>query len=525
MKLSNLYNFRNPVRHFINIDDLNYPTDIETFNPDEVCWTKPFSFRIYKADDKFRTLKIPNILNFVRAYHYYKGRPCFTNVMDLDPQHKRLAANLETGDFVSGNYNKQVNDDFLNLCNYDVLVKLDISEYYGRIYTHYLDLEASGLKDTPLAWLNNGRTSGILMGNYLSLYFAEYLSSRISNELQENIDLESLNCVFNYFSDDFYFFCNNSDVDRVVNLFDSVLAEFDFSRKGQKQIWNYETYNTYNLLTRFWKATIRAWNLEVLKDYDNYNKHPETPLSHKYSFLNQLIYRMSQLKDEKSKKGFIVNFFKTKHFQSCDFSDYKVCSYDLHQLFFLIKYAPESLLYIAHTIAEISDIKDNEKTKEFFKARYEESLKQNLNDVQLFYYYAIKILEYEDIIAEATEFIIASQNQVLISYYLKDGYFNEGQISSLKIVDGEEYWFQNYHLILFTPSLYSDLDASIEKYLKPKRLIDKPNAVRENRFYNFYHENLENGNELISEISAIKESIGDYLDLRHEETANDFDDI
>lgn len=121
MKLSNLYNFRNPVRHFINIDDLNYPTDIETFNPDEVCWTKPFSFRIYKADDKYRTLKIPNILNFVRAYHYYKGRPCFTNVMDLDPQHKRLAANLETGDFVSGNYNKQVNDDFLNLCNYDVL--------------------------------------------------------------------------------------------------------------------------------------------------------------------------------------------------------------------------------------------------------------------------------------------------------------------------------------------------------------------------------------------------------------------
>ena len=182
MSLSNNYNFRNPVRHFINIDNLYYPSDISSFDPvDELCWTKPIAFRIYKADDKFRVIKMPNILNYVRAYYYYKELPNFTNIMGLDMQHKRLAANLDTGDFVSGNYNIQLNDDFIDLCNYDVLIKLDISEYYGRIYTHYLDLEANGLQDTPLAWLNNGRTSGILMGNYLSLYFAEYLLTKTSH--------------------------------------------------------------------------------------------------------------------------------------------------------------------------------------------------------------------------------------------------------------------------------------------------------------------------------------------------------
>ena len=525
MSLSNNYNFRNSVRHFINIDQLDYPADISTFDPiDELCWTKPISFRIYKADDRFRTIKMPNILNYVRALNYYNGLPHFNDVRLLDPQHKRLDANLDTGDFVSGNYNLQLNEDFMNLCNYDVLVKLDISEYYGRIYTHYLDLEVNGLKDEPLAWLNNGRTSGLLMGNYLSLYFAEYLSSRISDELQENIEAENINCVFTYFSDDFYFFCNQDDIEKVLNLFDKTLAEYDFVRKEKKEIWTYETYNTHNLLTRYWKATIRTWNLEILKDYENHKKHPETPIEHKYSFLNQLVYRLSALQNEKNKKSFITNFFKTKHFQSCDYSDYKVCSYDLHQLFFLIKYAPESLLYISHIVNAIPDIKNDSNTKGFLKARYEEVLKQELHDVQMYFYYAIKTLGFDDIFPGTTNLVLQSQNQVLVAYYLKDGIFTEEQISSLKMIEGEEYWFQNYHLILYTPSLRSDLNTNIKKYLIPKRLSIKPNSTREGRYYSFYYDNIQNGHALISDITDVTASIEDYLESRYEETAADFDD-
>lgn len=522
MGMSSSYNFRNPVRHFIDIDHLEYPQDITTFKPiRELCWTKPVAFRIYKEDDRFRTIKMPNILNYVRALKYYSGLNNFNNVMLLDPQHKRLETNLDTGDFVSGNYDKQLNDDFMTLCNYDVLVKLDISEYYGRIYTHYLDLDDNGLKDEPLAWLNNGRTSGLLMGNYLSLYFAEYLLSRISNELQENIEADSLNCVFKYFSDDFYFFCNNDDIEKVLNLFDKVLAEYDFVRNEKKKIWTYETYNTYNLLTRYWKATIRAWNLEVLKDDENHEKHPEMPMEHKYSFLNQLIYRLSTLQDERSKRSFIINFFKTKHFQSRDYANYKICSYDLHQLFFLIKFAPESLLYISHIINTISDIKDNLKTKEFLAARYKDALKHELHDMQLYFYYAIKVLGFDDIIQDTTSLVLKSQNQVLVAYYLKDENFSEEQISSLKIMENEEYWFQNYHLILYTPSLNDNLDASIRKYLIPERLSHRSNPTKENRYYSFYYDNLHNRHAVIRDISSVTASIRDYLELRSQETMSE----
>ncbi|MCQ2081302.1 MAG: hypothetical protein MJZ11_06555 [Lachnospiraceae bacterium] len=525
VKLSNNYNFRNPVRHFIDIDKLDYPSDIVSFSAgDELCWTKPVSFRVYKSEDKFRTIKMPNVLNFVRAYYYYNELPHFNNVKTMDTRHKRLEANLDTGDFVSGNYNVQLNEDFINLCNYDILIKLDITEYYGRIYTHYLGLESYGLNDKPLAWLNNGRTSGLLMGSYLSLYFAELLSSRIAEELQKSIDAESINCVFNYFSDDFYFFCNKDDSDKVLTIFDKTLAEYDFVRKDKKEIWTYETYNQYNLLTRYWKSTIRNWNLEILKDYENHKKHPGTPVFHKYSFLNQLIYRLSGLQDEKSKRNFIINFFKTKHFQSCDYSKYKVCSYDLHQLFFLIKYAPESLLYVSEVICKTEEIKANPNTKNFLKARYEESLKQELHDVQLYFYYAIKKMNFNDIIEGMSDLVLKTQNQVLIAYYLKEKVFNEEQLSSLKVFEGEEYWFQNYHLILYTPSLKSNLNLNIKKYLIPKRLSLKPNQTRENRYYSFYYENLQNGHSMLRDINDVSDSIKEYLELRYMETAEEFDD-
>lgn len=67
MSLNNLYNFKNTIRHFINIDNLFYPADISSFDTDDLCWTIPLSYRIKKDSDKYRTIKIPNVLNFVRA--------------------------------------------------------------------------------------------------------------------------------------------------------------------------------------------------------------------------------------------------------------------------------------------------------------------------------------------------------------------------------------------------------------------------------------------------------------------------
>ena len=49
MNLNNLYNFKNTIRHFINIDNLSYPSDISSFDTSNLCWTTPITYRIKKT--------------------------------------------------------------------------------------------------------------------------------------------------------------------------------------------------------------------------------------------------------------------------------------------------------------------------------------------------------------------------------------------------------------------------------------------------------------------------------------------
>lgn len=72
---------------------------------------------------------------------------------------KRLSANIETGDFVSGEYDKQLEEDFERLCVYDNLLKLDIKEYYGRIYIHNIDFQSHN--ERFLYNMNLGDTNGV----------------------------------------------------------------------------------------------------------------------------------------------------------------------------------------------------------------------------------------------------------------------------------------------------------------------------------------------------------------------------
>lgn len=59
----------------------------------------------------------------------------------------------------------------MNLCLYDNLIRLDIKDFYGKLYSHYLP--KGELQDSVFTSLNNG-TGGIIMGNSIaSLYFAE----------------------------------------------------------------------------------------------------------------------------------------------------------------------------------------------------------------------------------------------------------------------------------------------------------------------------------------------------------------
>lgn len=503
IKLNNMYNFKNPVKHFIDIDLFIFPENISSFEIEKLSWTKPLNFRVKKQDDKYRILKIPNILNFVVAYEHYKSSPNFYSIQSMDPKHKRLSANIDTGDFTSGEYDRQLEEDFEKLCIYDYLLKVDIKEYYGRIYTHYLDWQDK--KEGYLTNMNLGATNGLIMGNYLSLYFAELNLKNISNDIENEIREMGIDCKFSYFSDDFYFFCNKRDTDKIIRIFDKVLEKYELERnETKKEIWTYETFNNYNVVARYWKKIMAYCNINFNRDEDD----------NKLYFINQIIYRISQLKDDKHKKVFINNFFKTKYFIELDLDKFKIKAYDYHQLCFLFKYSPEALLYSIDKFNLMQRF-DKIKVYEFFMIRYGEALQERFNEEQLYFYYAIKILDFMDILLQFKDAVLKSDNQILISYYLRDGIFEEEDINILKEKDDEMYWFQNYHLILYLDDLKADLENSINRYLIPI------NATKDNQkksYMSFYKENLESGNSIIRDIVDVNVGIKEYLRLKIEES-------
>ena len=125
-----IYNFKNPVRHFFDIDNLVFrnPGSIDI---EDTCWTVPVKFRVMKDETDFRTLKFPNILQLVVAYEHFKIFPEFNNPCALEPDHKRLSVKMDTGDFEIGSYERQLKIDLDNLCIYDNLLRLDIEDFYG----------------------------------------------------------------------------------------------------------------------------------------------------------------------------------------------------------------------------------------------------------------------------------------------------------------------------------------------------------------------------------------------------------
>ena len=505
---NNYYNFRNPVRHFLNIDRVRIQSGFENLEKSDFAWALPINFRVRKEERKYRTLKLPNIFNFLCALEKFKDNDNFLNPVDFDSR-KRLFPNLTTGDFEAGVYDRQLENDFLELCIYDYLMKLDIKAYYERIYTHDITFQNAG-DENYLTNLNAGNTNGLIMGNYISLYFAEKYLKEISNEIHTKIIERNIDCKFSYFSDDFYFFCNEKDQERIISIFDKALEKFNLERSDAEiEVWDYLSYNNYNLIEKYWKKII-----SVSKErFDNYKN------DNNLYFSNQLIYRMSMLSNNKSKRTFLNTFFKTTYFHDLDLTKFKLNDYNYHQLCCIFKFSPETLLYSIDKFSE-NEFFLSEKFKKFLEVRYNEALLRPFNDEQLYYFYAINLLNFDDLLTNTANLVVKIDNQILISYYLQKELFNREQIDILKLKKSERFWFQNYHLILFT-DLRDVLENSIAEYLIPEYAKKERQKAS---YYNFYKINLEDGISLIRTIDEVINILEEYLEFKKEERIEVFGD-
>ena len=483
-------------------------------------WSKPFKFRIRKDDISFRTLQIPNIYNFKLAYDYYNNELQalgynFENLENLDDC-KRMEISYVLGEFKENNYDKWLLKDYKKLVEYDILIKCDIKSFYDNIYTHYIFKDDTNNTDIdkPLSHMNNGRTGGIIMGNYISLYVAEVFSKKLSFRFKQRIRELGLNCDFSYFSDDFYIYTYKEDKDKVLYLFDEVLEEFSLEKNEDKvEFFDYLKYTGEDVIEKYWKI-ITTLSQNQQANHKEKIRKGDLQCDYNLFFTNQLIYRLNKLENYKKRRIFIVNFFKSEFFQCINFSKTCLLEYNYHQILYLIKEFPEIVLYINNILKE----------KDFYQFRsgdfikkiigyYERSLNSNFHDEQLYFFYLIYKLNALNLIKneKLNEKLLKTKNYILISYYISNEMFNSNEMSIIKNYNDESYWLVFYYLILNDEDLYNDLENSVLNYLVPKSAsVGVSVAYKE-----FYFENLSLKNEILVGLNKIDEEIEDYFRIKY----------
>ena len=495
-----LYNFKNPIRHFFNLRNVRFDA-VDNLPFGSLTWTTPVKFKVFKTEESQRTISFPNILNFYHAIKHFESETNFYAI-DRMSSKKRIAPDLDIGEFSAFSYYDSIKRDVFNLTKYDKLLVLDIKSFYGRIYTHDLGYASSDPRklEQRVGSLNNGRTNGLLLGSYLSLYLGELILSKLEAHLDSELHALGIDCHYEYFSDDFYFFCNNSDVEKITKVFAKILDEYGLEVNYEKtQIFDFEEYTQNNNLEKLWKAII---NQAVDAATKQGHQISEGKKLHSPIF-TQLVYRLSQIHELKYKRIFLANFFKTYYFHEMNTQIYVLSESDFNHICYIYKLMPEAILYSLHKIRTIDGF-DNAKFKDFIKTRFKSSLFTEKQEEQLYFYYAMKICGFDSEFVYYKELVLKSKNQILISYYLIDNVISKEEYQACFDEPKESEWLQNYHFLL-------TYDKSGTDCLIP---LEAKKVAQKDSYRAFYQLNLDSNIPFLKPISSIARDIDVFISTK-----------
>jgi hypothetical protein len=147
---------------------------------------------------------------------------------------------------------------------------------------------------------------------------------------------------------------------------------------------------------------------------------------------------------------------------------------------------------------------DLSKFKEFLWLRFDATLKTEKYEEQLYFYYAIKECQFDDILGEFKEPVLNSKNQILISYFLIDGIIEKDDYSHFISDAKESEWLQNYHYLL----VYDK--NNIDILLPSKATKDK----QKKSYHDFYKLNIDSNIPLLNPITKVTEDIKKFIKER-----------
>ncbi len=501
-----IYMFKNPVRFFVDIKDFeNIISNPGKVDIKELDWTKPFSFNIRKHYGKsdLRSIEFPNMVNFFVLFSLLSKEFDFPKFPNM--KNSRMIVNLTTGDFPASQYKTCLENDKMDLVEYDTLYKMDIKSFYDTIYTHNLKSTLKfSFNDSFISNQNDGKTGGIIKGPYTSLFLAELYLGKIISDYNEQMVKNNVKCKVEFFSDDIYVFINKEDETKAKHLLSETLKNYGLQINTDKyDKYDYQSYSKENIIDKYWNIVVRDQ-----KKYEDITDDKKYYLN----FLNQLIYRKDKLNDKKLESIFVTGFFKSQYFIDFKPEKYTLTRSDLHKILFIYREHPESILYSVHKFAKLLDFKVL--SLYYLREMFLKSLSNPYNEEQMYYFYALDYLYDEKFINDkVVDGILNSDNQLLMSYFILSEYstklkFNFNDL----LLDNESQWFLNYHLILRKYLIKKidskELEELVTTYLIPKSIKKKTNEI----YIDFYATAIKNGFKLIN--FKVTSTINEYLKFK-----------
>ena len=201
-------------------------------------------------NNKERVISFPNI--FTYAYSVKKISSAVNQNFGrlYNSQYNTMKIDFNKRRFQANSYSQSLEEKLNLLLNkFDFMYKIDISQFYNRIYTHvFTKLEggrANGAIDKYIRLYNNDKTNSLLLGNVLSTLAANEIMDDICIKVKNQFETNGIdNYKIEYFSDQFYIYYNEKDYDKkilsvVKDIIGKSYFEFDVNEEDST-IYNHE---------------------------------------------------------------------------------------------------------------------------------------------------------------------------------------------------------------------------------------------------------------------------------------------
>ena len=245
----NNYVFQNKYKEYFSKDLYKIKEFIDTSITKEKFKTPNYNI-IGRFNNKERVISFPNIFTYVYSAKQISHTVSRNFGRLYNSQYNTMKVDYNNRKFQSNSFSQSLEEKLNLLLNrFDFMYKIDISQFYNRIYTHVFSKldgdRANGALDKYIRLYNNDKSNSLILGNILSTLSANEIMDDMCIKIKKALEEKDIDDFkIEYFSDQFYIYYNEKDYDKeILEIVKRVIGRsyFEFEvNEEDSVIYNHE---------------------------------------------------------------------------------------------------------------------------------------------------------------------------------------------------------------------------------------------------------------------------------------------